>query len=445
MNFMEKIKLVFTLGNSIKIAVLSFITFLICYLVADYSNSKIKHALQESLLERVSILELDSKKDITVIKCVLLNCMYIEKNNVFYEFKDRSFYRVRSEIKRDIITSIPSAHKVSVNGVTYYLNIDLENDLLSIAKMSSYMSGIITFNLLMLFLILSFNNRRFNYRVTKDMLEDLIQKELTESLHHELSGPVVVLEGKIDMLKNMSPDDPNRAVILDNLDNSISLIRDILNIMANRKHLKYTNGTISIERLIENSVAFNRIKHLGVLDIIIDDKDKELFSKYSLLGLDNGVLVNILNNLITNSTEAGASEVKVYGTLREIRNMDGEKYPVIDLYCKDNGSGIRDKNGNISNTKEIFNYCYSTKDQLETASKNSIMDWIKSIFGGINDIQSIRGAGLAISKKLLLSVNDDIVLHETSENGTTFKLTLKVKKRLINDDESKLIENVKMK
>lgn len=443
MSFMDRLKLVFTLGNSLKIALLSFVTFLTCYLVADYSNSRIKEVLQESLLERASILQLDSKKDITVIKCVLLNCMYIEKNKIFYEFKDRSFYRVRSEIKKESIAS--STHKVSVNGVTYYLNIDLENNLLSIAKMSSYMSGLITFNLLLLFLILSFNNRRFNYRVTKDMLEDLIQKELTESLHHELSGPVVVLEGKIDMLKNMSPDDPNRAVILDNLDNSISLIRDILNIMANRKHLKYTNGTISIERLIENSVAFNRIKHLGVLDIIIDDKDKELFSNYSLLGLDNGVLVNILNNLITNSTEAGASEVKVYGTLREVGTIDGEKYPVIDLYCKDNGSGIRDKNGNISNTKEIFNYCYSTKDQLETVSKNSIMDWIKSIFGGINDIQSIRGAGLAISKKLLLSVNDDIVLHETSVNGTTFKLTLKVKKRLINDDESKLIESVKMK
>lgn len=441
MSFMERVKLVFTLGNTIKVTVLSMFTFLICFSVSNFVADMIEDTLKKGVSERSRILELTTYKDIFTVKCIFLNCAYIVKDDILYSHKDGVFRQSNDTG----IDNNELYEKITVNGVTYYLNKKLDAELEYIAKLSSYLTGGLTFLLLFFFLFVSYNNRRFNYRVTKDMMEDLIQKELTESLHHELSGPIVVLEGKIDMLKNMAPDDPNRAVILDNLDNSISLIRDILNIMANRKHLKYTNGTISIERLIENSVAFNRIKHLGILDIIIDDKDKELFSKYSLLGLDNGVLVNILNNLITNSTEAGASEVMVYGELREVRDSNGEMCPVIDLYCKDNGSGIRDKSGKISNTKDIFNYCYSTKDHIDTNNKNSFIDWVKSIFGGINDIQSIRGAGLAISKKLLLSVNDDIVLYDTSVNGTTFKLTLKVKKRLINDDESKLIENVNLK
>ena len=95
MSFMERLKLVFTIGNTIKVSILSTFTFLICFAVSNYAATLIEETLKKAITNRTEILELTSYKDIFTVKCIFLNCMYVLKNNKLYEFKD-----TRSEERR---------------------------------------------------------------------------------------------------------------------------------------------------------------------------------------------------------------------------------------------------------------------------------------------------------------------------------------------------------
>ena len=93
-----------------------------------------------------------------------------------------------------------------------------------------------------------------------------------------------------------------------------------------------------------------------------------------------------------------------------------------------------DENVNIQYKKveltdyNIFKYGYSTKDK---DGKNIInTNWLTSLLYKINLLvrdNEFRGAGLSICKDLLRKNGGDIMLVETSKEGTTFRLKIPVK------------------
>jgi sensor histidine kinase regulating citrate/malate metabolism len=140
-------------------------------------------------------------------------------------------------------------------------------------------------------------------------------------------------------------------------------------------------------------------------------------------GLNNGEMQSIIHNMIKNSIESKSSLMEFKAILY--------KHDKIKLYVKDDGRGIRDKYDNIIKDNIIFNYGYSTKSiQGDHLKEKSIFRIILNKLGiKLVATRTARGTGLSYIKALLQKSNGDIKLIDTNKNGTTFLLTIPIKKR----------------
>lgn len=291
---------------------------------------------------------------------------------------------------------------------------------------------------------------RYNaYKITrnKHAIYDKLRLELTESLHHELAGPISVVESNIrcfiretikceltnnglcsyfldhkeleeckscDFLTSTSHDRLNSTLI------AIESMKSILGTMSQLKKMKYQKENLLVSVLLDSVAALNRINTYNVTTINI--LDKELMENYCIYGtLSDGILFNSLMTLINNSNEAGATQITISPKV---------KNDMMYLYIADNGSGILTRDGEIEKDPErIFNYGYSTKEG--TGPKEGVF---KKIIKSLTTIDiskvSSRGAGLAIARKFLRESDGDLTLESTSEHGTIFKISFPVMNKI---------------
>ena len=283
----------------------------------------------------------------------------------------------------------------------------------------------LVFSILSLLVLIQFERivvRREKYKEVHN-LEYSIQKELTESVHHELAGPLAVIEGNLNMFYKtlgslLTSDQTNYK---NQIENAIDSIKSVLKIMSNCKHIKYSNGAISINKIIDSAISSRIMSSLNT--VLINFKHKETLDEVAVKGkLSNGEIYNALNTLIINATEAEATKIDITAEV-------DEKY--IDIIVKDNGIGVRDRKGKINPNQNIFKYGYSTKDKEynEHRDEGYIYKVIYAIFGGKHRTRSTRGAGLAINRNILKSHGGDLLLKSTNENGSVFILRVPIKPR----------------
>lgn len=281
----------------------------------------------------------------------------------------------------------------------------------------------------------------------KKVTEVKLQTELTESLHHELGIPVALIDTLLtDLYTKMYMNGTGRMFSLseipslklesrrevdkiafehyENITTATDRIKAILKLISNNKHIKYNNGTVSLYKIFSN--ICNSVNGFRITKFTPVFINQDLMEKYATgRGLDNGLHMNIINIMITNSLEAGADTITF-----KVEYLN-EKF--IMLYITDNGNGIRDKKNNITTSNEIFNYGYTIKEQDDSCTKDS--RFISKILNlmlrkGKRRYETTRGVGLSLVKNILTKANGYVKIFETSPKGTTFQIKLPIKPRL---------------
>ena len=288
-------------------------------------------------------------------------------------------------------------------------------------------------------------------------LESKLQRDITESLHHEIGNPLAILDALLeDLYRHLYPcnitDDGvcdfkteyidkkicvkcpkkvrNRQIDTVAIDHyykmkfSLDRLHSIQNLVAGSKHIKYSNGTVSIYEIIDNIVSTNNSFKVTKIKVAYNESDIELFKYYACgYGLANGELLLVLHAMITNSIEAKSS-LLTFSIERDSKVSD--KMMII---IEDNGRGIRNPLGEVIKDTDIFNYGYSTKDP--NGENIKITSWFKKLLfklGLLNEV-STRGVGLSVNKRILENSGGDIELVSTSSQGTKFRVTIPIKIR----------------
>jgi len=410
-----------------------------------------------SVIEKIRSKKI--KNDINIIKqvkhidnhnlkliCLLTNCRYIEYNNHLYKYEHGILLNTNS-INKNQICEILNINKLKI----YLAKTSIFNDIEDVLIIDFLIFFIIYTSIFTRMTYVSIKNSKISDKMHKLELESKLHTTVTEFAHHEMSLPVAIIKTLInDIFVTKYPCIFNNDIVCRyNLSNdkckkckhsrseeaivdleyynkimlSIERLEVVLNQMSETKNIKYSNGNISITKIIETAVS--GINKIAIGKIKLELVNRELMDKYAVSSLlTNGVFLNMINNHINNSKEAKADKVIISAKLCDDPNM-------MFIAIKDNGLGIRDKYGNLIQTTKVFNPGYSTKDQNGDSiiEKKTWLDKVKSFFNIEDESRSTRGIGLYVNREILRKVGGDIILIKTDKNGTTFGLTIPIKIR----------------
>jgi len=260
-------------------------------------------------------------------------------------------------------------------------------------------------------------------RVASEELEISLQRDLAESLNHEITLPVVMLRSistefyttlsktlscaltckfKKDKLPTSKLEELYGSAIL-----AIETIEEVLQTISDSKAVKYETRDTSIYEILHTVEA--SINSINVRGIEVNiRKGKDLSKRYRpCRELGNGKLGRIFKNHIINSREAKAS--KVILTFNLLKNN------FMEVFIIDNGLGIHDKSGTIiTDLNSIFKQGVTTKKANGESAGNG------------SDISKTRGVGMYLNKRELEHVGGSVKVAKTTKQGTIFRLTFPV-------------------
>ena len=406
--------------------------------------------------------------DITTI-CNSVGCRRIEYNGRIYEIgsnyilkvstNPRPKFNFKYQIQKDIEVTSNWCEILTFNKSGYKLEVcvPLEVYLNGTTKM------IVSSTLLLLFLSVLLHIRyslkehsmkQIENRSNMLESETKLQRTLVEFANHEIVLPLAIIKTKTDdiyrciypcniskngictfnknsfeqcktcpMLQMNRKGDNEAYEHYVKIHLAIERIEAVLGQMSDNKAIKRGNGNISIAKLIRTAVNGVNIDVNKIGYEIVKEKDLEDLAVRA--PANNGLILNMLSNHITNSKEALASMVK----FTYVINKHSRK---LNLYITDNGRGIRDINDKIIDPKKIFEKGFTTKDAngKNVFIQETFWQSIKSkLFGEYRQKTSIRGVGLYLNKEIMNNHGGDIQLVKTSPEGTTFLLIFPIKKR----------------
>lgn len=265
-------------------------------------------------------------------------------------------------------------------------------------------------------------------------LETKVQREMAVSAHHEMGVPLGIIKSAIEqsmretkLYNDTYTSTSHPAECLTKITSqyetillAVDRLESVLRIMAKTKKIRYNNGTISLYNMI--TTVGNGINAFRIDKVRIVMQDADLLNKYAVgVGLSNGEVMNVIHNMIVNSAEAEATTITIKPNLIDSKRLA--------IHIIDNGHGILDVNGDIISTSEIFNNGYSTKD---SSGKHIEDNWgirVLNKLGILEKRDLVRGVGLSISKAIIKRGGGDVILLNTSQQGTVFKIIIPIKQR----------------
>lgn len=404
--------------------------------------------------KRVGVIYKTEGKDINLI-CNTLFCKGVVDNNYEYVNVDGILQRTNNviDINKKLFFFNKDLDTVLEKDGTYYI-IDNSNTLQFIST-ATFISTL-TFFVIMLAMayrvrITEKKKDVYEKAILRNDLETRLQRDITESLHHEMGTPLAIIRTlTTELFKNLYPCEVTRNGMCDlkinkkeikecskcpanvgmrrefdkkalSYHDQIMLASDSLyalqTLVGKGKHINYSNGTTSIFEIVNNVIASSN--GFRVRKVTPHFKNKEILDMYSCRGLANGELLIIINSMVLNAIEAKSTCIEVSASI----NKD-----TMELFITDNGRGVRDVNDNVVTDYSIFNYGYSTKSKSgENIQVKGFFNKILNKLNLYNKQNQERGAGLSISKRMLQKSNGDIMLLDTSKNGTTFKVIIPIK------------------
>lgn len=412
---------------------------LICIITALYSRIYMNY---ESILNTVYVPEYYEHENELLAKCKAVNCLEV----ISYEGGITSRYTIAKNNKTADKLDFIDNHDIPLSIISRYLsfryNLIVYNqdekyiiDNSEYIRTFLYMVLCIYAILIIFFLVIMFYNTRYNYKNAqyekgsyKMYAESKIQGNITEMLHHEISAPISILKTSTSELFNMfsaniKKDNEEEAKQLrSGIEYSLDRLDAILSMLYQSRDIKKNEETTIFETITYIVTTVNRI-NIGKLSYIFEDNNSILDNIKVSKQLGNGNFMNILNVMLTNSIEAGGTNI-IFKP-----NLISSKF--LELYITDNGRGIRDKNNNIIKTDPtsvVTEYGYSSKDKKGNhIVRKSLLQKILSVFGlRIISTNTNRGIGLYMNKMLLMKVGGSINVVSTSQEGTTFKLKVPI-------------------
>ena len=429
----------------------------IVIIISIVINLTITAMLDTSREQIIDILDLDSNSSLELL-CKAVDCVYIQNNNTLVYESDRPDH---TEYLRgvELKSYLDNENKylnirtidVQANADNYEIGICYDDYITSIINRLRYLAWLIIIPILTYYIVRVYGIEKKsllekrNYKYT---IEGQIQRNLTESLYHELNNPMSIIRTLIEdlyesifycdvtntMCKRMTnPNDKSNKDIpceckftdlkyrnianhYEIINSALDQIHSTITIMADVKVIKYNTNDASIYTVITNAISSCNI--LNVVKLTPSYGSLEILNSYSLTGkLNNGDLLNALTVLINNAVEAQSTKLDITASITEDKRMH--------IYIKDNGTGVKNKDGVVTLDNSIFNYGKSTKDKVKVSWLTKLLYKIGIDITGKK--QGVRGAGLALSKELLNHNNGDILLKETTPKGSVFEIIVPVK------------------
>lgn len=374
--------------------------------------------------------------------CSVINCkkvyMEYDKNVLLYLKNSDTIHLVsRDTIPNEFFGAISSEFDsiIRYNGFTIVLNND---DLLEVS-VDLYFAFLTIFILLFtyIFYVLLYNNYmsvQYDKGYFKNYIENKSQRNITETIHHEMAVPITIIRTLITNMYNLMYSDKtieykrsyDASVKQDisNIYSAIERLEAILEMLRESKQIKNSVKNISILDICKNIIQTVSCFKIGAITGHYSNTDT--LSMYMIKGISNGMFLNIVQVMVNNAVEAGARDIEFTLTVSSDNTM-------ADLFIKDNGTGIRDQYRNIIKPKDtefIYKYGYSTKnaESKNEYTNNKFYSFLTKFGIHVHNSSEIRGIGLNLNKETLRKHGGDIIVVDTSPKGTTFKLTFPVSK-----------------
>lgn len=459
-----RLNAMFSTVNMVRYITYLFLLMIVILFVVTTIASNVYDGIVDTYDDKLELVHTTQGMD-KALMCVMVKCKYLvttaDGQSKIYENKKGELYETQKSVditRRNYFNMFNKDWLTVVNHNTDTYLVDDSRFMELVIKMTLFVmlitgalytitGGIIVYQL--------DKADNITKSIFKNELESKLQRDLAESLRHEMGMPLTIIESSItELFANLYPcswtEDnvcdfqnetitpetcascvmfkPKRSVDHIAIEHygQIKLALDrlfsVLRLVAEVKHIKYSNGNVSIYKMIENITAKVNSYKVSKFRVVYGNKD--LLLKYAVgPGLTNGDILNIINIMVNNSVEAKASEIEFIG-----EQIQSGK---LNVYVKDNGRGIRDCFDNIISDETIFKYGYSTKDE----HGKQIVDkswWKRFLFKlGLNVTMkgTPRGVGLSFNKGILAKTGGDISIVTTSSTGTTFKITLPIKEK----------------
>ena len=444
-----------------------FVISSIVELVESNTIDFISYKLIKHNLDAVTTFQEEPLNNLNVLlnNCLLVKCTYLSvsanKYRYFYELgkkQDNEHYLIYVGRER-----YDQSDTIITNHFIYpfysYKNIVFYNTKKYIYTFFKYVLEHITIFLWFLWtvfyliggiLYIKYKNReRF---INTKIVADSVQKELSESLHHEIRSPLTVIKviglNLRDTLNSYMANSHKcevdnklgkKVVCLDipkveieelnkELDlfiNTVERIEGTVSILGRSKHIR-GGEDYTINKIVDNFKSVKLIMQtvkpiFKVINLKVD--------RHPIVPELNIVITNILDTLVNNSLEAGATLISIY-PLQTVQEYYGRK--AIFLYVEDDGGGIRDKEGNINPKLDIFKYGFSTKDKLATRKAN----FFTKLFGLDTEISNTRGIGLNVNREAIRSYGGELSLFKTNRVGTIFQIVIPISDKISNKEDS---------
>jgi len=420
-----------TLKEYFKIGLLVVMVMTIFSSITLYSTYNTSLEKYDSRLNDVSRLNGD---DINLI-CNVVTCTYLKnKSGTIYKNINGVLRKV-DILKDDVFKPM----YVGVFNSTYNTVIPYNGNIIVIDDSAYFLSvnKLMYINYIFLFLFYTIPFFIYKYerikileirdKTSSDELEISLQRDLAESLNHEITLHVVVLRNIVTGLYNklirIRSSTENCCEVMFTNDTIVNLnamyrngilaietIEEVLSTISDSKKLKYTEKESSLYELLNtveasiNSLSVRKIKVTITEGIAISKKYRPCRE------LGNSKTARIFKNNIVNSKEAKANKVSIL-----IKLIKDNTY--VEVLLVDNGIGIQNYDGTILTKPEIiFEQGVTTKKANGELVNNK------------NHVSRSRGIGAFINKRELESIGGTITILRTSKQGTIFRITFPIKK-----------------
>lgn len=240
----------------------------------------------------------------------------------------------------------------------------------------------------------------------KSMSDNVITNYISENIHHELMTPMKTIATKVRVLgrevnKLEDPsfgcgncifvdDLPKYEKLFEYLTLSIDQVYSVLENMKKTKYLRQSKEHSTIYDIATHSSNLVQVINPTHFDFFIDDD----FMMYELDNMSHGTLINIFINHIKNSIEAMSDTINL-----EFVSVSGK---LLTMRLIDDGNGI---------PKEIVDLVFDNDVSSKDASSEA------------------RGNGLFLNREIIRRYGGDIHIFETSEMGTSFDITVPIRKK----------------
>ncbi|TYR37739.1 response regulator [Sphingobacterium phlebotomi] len=340
----------------------------------------------------------------------------LQRNFAVMRQKERNLIQANYLLLNNLRTGVEKIQELERAALRAAENRDLERYQENIGQLRRQLIISLSVMLLMILFILYYQSKATTYEKKLEEEKDYAAKVAEEktsvlaNISHEVRSPINSIMGIIDILRKNGSKDTIQPEYLDSAAHEISVINSTVNDILNLSKLEVgalevKNEYFSPYRLLLDIIKLHTYqaqkKGLSLTQQIDIDPKLEIYSSSFRVR-------QIVSNLISNAikyTPKGKVIIKAY--TRKVSNQE-----TLFVEVKDTGLGIA-----TEHQSQIFRQYYMTENKSKTKG---------------------FGLGLYISKLLSEQLQGDITLNSTVGKGSTFTLSVPIKRQRLEDTAPKV-------